>query len=93
LPPIVPARTMQRMARAQAKTGDITIRMDPLTRARIDRLAERKGLATGQLLRTLGLETAERYEAADRLRRALDEMEPDDESTAPVKRRRAGRRK
>ncbi len=84
---------MQRMARAHAKTGDITIRMDPETRAKIDQLARRKGLATGQLLRTLGLETAERYEAADRLRRALDEMDDDDAAAPTTKRRRAERRK
>lgn len=88
------APTMQRMARAHAKTGDITIRMDPETRAKIDELAKRKGLTTGALLRTLGVETADRYRAADRWRRAIEEEERAEEKAAPsTKRSRAERRK
>jgi predicted DNA-binding protein len=63
---------MQRMARAQAKTGDITIRMDTATRARLDALAKRRGLSTGALLRSLGLEEAERQGLAERILRQLD---------------------
>ncbi|MGB8931669.1 MAG: hypothetical protein WCC48_10525 [Anaeromyxobacteraceae bacterium] len=81
------------MARARAKDeSNITIRMDRATREKLTRLAERRGLKLGPLLRSLGLETAEQYEAADRLRRQLEKMEPDEEGAVEgLKRRRAER--
>jgi hypothetical protein len=85
---------MHDMARAQAKTGDITIRMDSGTRAKIDRLAERRGLTTGALLRMLGLEMVDREETAARLVKKLYEMEPDEEGADELEqRRRKGRRR
>jgi hypothetical protein len=83
------------MARAHAKTGDLTVRMDLETRTRIDQAAKRKGLTTGALLRTLGADLAERLDAADRWRRALDEDERAEleAAAAPAKRSRSGRRR
>jgi predicted transcriptional regulator len=74
--------------------GDITIRMDAETRARLDALAKRRGLSTGAMLRALGLADADRAEAAERLRAELARLEPDEEGAAELAAlRRAGRRR
>jgi predicted transcriptional regulator len=71
---------MQRMRRA--KTGDLTIRMDPGTRAKLDALAKRRGLTTGALLRSLGVEAADREKATAALLRELERLEPDEDGDA-----------
>lgn len=79
---------MQRMAR---KTGDLTIRLDPKTRAKIDRLAERrlgKKRSTGTFLKMLALSAVERDERASDLRTMLRNLPPDPEGAEEIARRR-----
>lgn len=62
-----------------ARTGEtnITIRLPRATRQRLTLAAEKRGLKLGPYLRLLGMETAEREEAAARLLRELEALEPD----------------
>lgn len=80
---------MQRtMAR---KTGDLTIRLDAKTRARIDRLAEKRlgrKRATGTFLKMLALSALERDERASDLRAMLRDLPPDPDHADEVARRR-----
>jgi hypothetical protein len=79
---------MQRMAR---KTGDLTIRLDRKTRARIDRLAERrlgKKRSTGTFLKMLALSAVERDERAADLVSMLRDLPPDPEGADEIARRR-----
>jgi hypothetical protein len=79
---------MQRMAR---KTGDLTIRLDRKTRARIDRLAERrlgKKRSTGTFLKMLALSAVERDERAADLVAMLRDLPPDPEGADEIARRR-----
>lgn len=79
---------MQRMAR---KTGDLTIRLDAKTRAKIDRLAERrlgKKRSTGTFLKMLALSAVERDERASDLRTMLRNLPPDPEGAEEIARRR-----
>ncbi len=73
---------MHRMARAKTKAGDITIRMDAATRAKLDALAKRRGLTTGALLRSLGVEAADHEKATAALLRELERLEPDGDGDA-----------
>ena len=77
---------MQHMKRA--KTGDLTIRMNLETRAKLDALAKRRGLTTGALLRSLGIAAADREKAAAALVRELERLEPDEEGAEELARRR-----
>ncbi len=77
------AHILQRMASARTKApkaGDITIRMDAATRARLDALAKRRGLTTGALLRSLGLEEAERQKVAAELLRELERLDAEEDA-------------
>lgn len=79
---------MQRMAR---KTGDLTIRLDRKTRARIDRLAERrlgKKRSTGTFLKMLALSAVERDERAADLVSMLRDLPADPEGADEIARRR-----
>src|SRR5512134_4165454 len=72
--------TMQHMAR---KTGDLTIRLDRRTRARIDRLAEKRlgrKRSTGTFLKMLALSAVEREDRASELRRMLRNLPSDVEA-------------
>lgn len=80
---------MQRMA--AKKTGDLTIRLDRKTRARIDRLAERRlgrKRSTGTFLKMLALSALEREERAAGLRTMLRKLPPDPEGAEEIARRR-----
>jgi hypothetical protein len=73
------------------KTGDLTIRLDRKTRARIDRLAERrlgKKRSTGTFLKMLALSAVERDERAADLVSMLRDLPPDPEGADEVERRR-----
>jgi hypothetical protein len=79
---------MQRMAR---KSGDLTIRLDARTRARIDRLAEKRlgrKRSTGTFLKMLALSAVERDERASSLLRMLRDLPPDPEGAEEIARRR-----
>jgi hypothetical protein len=79
---------MQRMAK---KTGDLTIRLDRKTRARIDRLAERRlgrKRSTGTFLKLLALNALERDQKASELREMLRQLPPDPEGAEDIARRR-----
>lgn len=79
---------MQHMAR---KTGDLTIRLDRRTRARIDRLAEKRlgrKRSTGTFLKMLALSAVERDERASDLRAMLRDLPPDPEGADDIARRR-----
>ncbi len=56
--------------------------MDPGTRAKLNALAKRRGLTTGALLRSLGVEAAEREKATAALLREMERLEPDDDGDA-----------
>jgi hypothetical protein len=80
---------MQRMA--SKKTGDLTIRLDRKTRARIDRLAERRlgrKRSTGTFLKMLALSALERDERSDELRAMLRDLPPDPGGAEDIARRR-----
>ncbi len=80
---------MQRMA--TKKTGDLTIRLDRKTRARIDRLAERRlgrKRSTGTFLKMLALSALERDERASELRTMLRDLPADPEGAEEIERRR-----
>jgi predicted transcriptional regulator len=65
---------------AAKKTGDLTIRLDRRTRARIDRLAERRlgrKRSTGTFIKMLALSALERDEKAAELRAMLRQLPPD----------------
>ncbi len=73
------------------KTGDLTIRLDRKTRARIDRLAERrlgKKRSTGTFLKMLALAALERDERAEGLAAMLRDLPPDPEGADEIMRRR-----
>lgn len=79
---------MQRMAK---KTGDLTIRLDAKTRARIDRLAEKRlgrKRSTGTFLKMLALSAVERDERASNLLEMLRDLPPDPEAAEEIARRR-----
>lgn len=83
---------MQRMA--TKKTGDLTIRLDARTRARIDRLAERRlgrKRSTGTFLKMLALSALERDERAGELAAMLRDLPPDPEGAEDIARRRKER--
>ncbi len=80
--------TMQHMAR---KSGDLTIRLDRATRAKIDRLAEKRlgrKRSTGTFLKMLALSAVEREERASELRRMLRDLPPDPDAAEEIARRR-----
>ncbi len=80
---------MQRMA--TKKTGDLTIRLDRKTRARIDRLAERRlgrKRSTGTFLKMLALSALERDERASELRTMLRDLPADPAGAEEIERRR-----
>ncbi len=80
--------TMQHMAR---KSGDLTIRFDRTTRAKIDRLAEKRlgrKRSTGTFLKMLALSAVEREERASELRRMLRDLPPDPDAADEIARRR-----
>ncbi len=79
---------MQHMAR---KTGDLTIRLDKATRAKIDKLAERRlgrSRSTGTFLKMLALSAVERDEHASELRRMLRALPADPDAAEEIARRR-----
>jgi hypothetical protein len=76
---------------ATKKTGDLTIRLDRKTRARIDRLAERRlgrKRSTGTFLKMLALAALERAERGAELSAMLRALEPDPEGADDIERRR-----
>ena len=80
--------TVQHMAR---KTGDLTIRLDRATRAKIDKLAERRlgrKRSTGTFLKMLALSAVEREERASELRQMLRDLPADADAAEAIARRR-----
>ena len=76
---------------ATKKTGDLTIRLDRKTRARIDRLAERRlgrKRSTGTFLKMLALNALERDDRAEELVAMLRDLPPDPEGADEIARRR-----
>jgi hypothetical protein len=73
------------------KSGDLTIRLDPKTRAKIDRLAEKrlgKKRSTGTFLKMLALSAVERDERASSLLEMLRDLPPDPQGADEIARRR-----
>ncbi len=73
------------------KTGDLTIRLDKATRAKIDKLAERRlgrKRSTGTFLKMLALSAVEREERASELRQMLRTLPADPDAAAEIARRR-----
>ncbi len=73
------------------KTGDLTIRLDRATRARIDKLAERRlgrKRSTGTFLKMLALSAVEREERASDLRQMLRNLPADPDAAEEIARRR-----
>jgi hypothetical protein len=73
------------------KSGDLTIRLDRTTRARIDAVAEKRlgrKRATGTFLKMLALSAVEREERAASLRAMLHELPPDPVGADGIARRR-----
>ena len=73
------------------KSGDLTIRLDKATRARIDRLAEKRlgrKRSTGTFLKMLALAAVEREERASELRQMLRSLPADPEAAEEIARRR-----
>ncbi len=73
------------------KTGDLTIRLDRATRAKIDKLAERRlgrKRSTGTFLKMLALSAVEREERASELRELLRNLPADPDAAEAVARRR-----
>jgi len=73
------------------KTGDLTIRLDRSTRAKIDKLAEKRlgrKRSTGTFLKMLALSAVEREERAGELRRMLRDLPADPAAAEEVARRR-----
>lgn len=76
---------------AKAKAGDLTIRLDRATRAKIDRLAEKRlgrKRSTGTFLKLLALSAVERDERAAGLRKLLRALPPDPSAAEEIARRR-----
>jgi hypothetical protein len=79
---------------AKTKTGDLTIRLDRKTRARIDSLAERRlgrKRSTGTFLKMLALAALERDERGSELRAMLRSLPPDPEGADEIDRLRKGK--
>ena len=73
------------------KTGDLTIRLDRATRAKIDKLAERRlgrKRSTGTFLKMLALSAVERDERASELREMLRSLPADPIAAEEIARRR-----
>lgn len=73
------------------KTGDLTIRLDRATRAKIDKVAERRlgrKRSTGTFLKMLALSAVEREERAAELRQMLRSLPPDRHAAEEIARRR-----
>lgn len=73
------------------KTGDLTIRLDKATRAKIDKLAERRlgrKRSTGTFLKMLALSAVEREERASELRQMLRNLPADADAAEAIARRR-----
>jgi predicted transcriptional regulator len=73
------------------KTGDLTIRLDRPTRAKIDKLAEKRldrKRSTGTFLEMLALSAVEREERAADLRRMLRNLPADPDAAEEIARRR-----
>ncbi len=73
------------------KTGDLTIRLDRSTRAKIDKLAEKRlgrKRATGTFLKMLALSALERDSRAAELRRMLRDLPADAVAAEEIARRR-----
>ena len=73
------------------KSGDLTIRLDKATRARIDRLAEKRlgrKRSTGTFLKMLALAAVEREERESELRQMLRSLPADPEAAEEIARRR-----
>ena len=73
------------------KSGDLTIRLDKATRAKIDRLAEKRlgrKRSTGTFLKMLALSALERDERASELRQMLRGLPADPEAAEGIARRR-----
>jgi predicted transcriptional regulator len=73
------------------KTGDLTIRLDKATRAKIDKLAERRlgrKRSTGTFLKMLALSAVDREERAAELRQMLRDLPADPDAAEEIARRR-----
>jgi predicted transcriptional regulator len=73
------------------KSGDLTIRLDKATRAKIDRLAEKRlgrKRSTGTFLKMLALSAVDREERASELRQMLRSLPADAEAAEEIARRR-----
>ncbi len=73
------------------KTGDLTIRLDKATRAKIDKLAERRlgrKRSTGTFLKMLALSAVEREGRASELRRMLRNLPAEPDAAEEIARRR-----
>jgi predicted transcriptional regulator len=73
------------------KVGDLTIRLDRATRAKIDKLAERRlgrKRSTGTFLKMLALSAVERDERASALREMLRRLPADPVAAEEIARRR-----
>jgi hypothetical protein len=73
------------------KTGDLTIRLDRATRAKINKLAEKRlgrKRSTGTFLKMLALSAIEREERASELRQMLRNLPADPDAAEAIARRR-----
>jgi DNA-binding ferritin-like protein len=80
--------TLQRMAR---KTGDLTLRLDKATRAKLDKIAERRlgrKRSTGTFLKMLAMAAVEREERSSELRQMLRALPADPQAADEIARRR-----
>lgn len=73
------------------KTGDLTLRLDRATRAKLDKIAEKRlgrKRSTGTFLKMLALAAVEREERSSELRAMLRNLPVDREAAEEIERRR-----
>ncbi len=73
------------------KTGDLTLRLDRATRAKLDKIAEKRmgrKRSTGTFIKMLAVAAVEREERSSELRQMLRSLPADPKAAAEIERRR-----